>query len=255
MPPGAAKGIDSLERPGLWGGIVWYRNPQRSSGSQSEVPRYTVASDGTIRVRAYQRFDLHAGRITAVLSYKKKFDWINERLWLLRNTTLARTFMDVGCNAGLTSLLAQAQGYTEVTSLDHDTEYVDMLKKIAVQDNVETVLRPQQFTFGSQFPTKADVVFVGALIHWVFTCTADFGRFDLIMDYLLTAVSQVLLIEWVDPGDPAMKVFNHTDCGSAPQEPCGVAGFERELRRIGTISNWWPLPDRPTRVICQVDLS
>ena len=95
---------------------------------------------------------------------------------------------------------------------------------------------------------------VGALIHWVFTCTANFGRFDAIMDYLKTAADLVLLIEWVDPKDQALQIFHHTDCGATPQEPYEVAAFERALRRIGTIRERWPHPNRPTRVLYKVFL-
>jgi hypothetical protein len=128
-----------------------------------------------------------------------------------------------------------------------------MLKEITRRDTA-TVILPQTFSFGSKFPSKVDVVFVGALIHWVYTCTADFGKFNLIMDYLLTAARKALVIEWVDPLDPAVKSFNHIECGKAPQESYGVSGFEHALRRVGRITERWPLPGRPTKVMYVVRL-
>ena len=150
-------------------------------------------------------------------------------------------FMDVGCNAGLTSFLAHEVGYDHVISLDHDKEYVAMLSEVLALEKLSTV-EPHEFSFGQPFPQRVDVMFVGALIHWVFTCTADFGRFNKIMAYSMNGVSKILVIEWVDPQDHAIKNFRHTDgCGSGAvaQEAYTVANFERSLQQIGKISEKW----------------
>ena len=228
-----------------------YRDATRTSGSQSETPLYQVEFDGTIRVRGYQQFDIKDSRVTAVHSYKNKFEWIRRTLMDIRVRTQARSLIDIGCSAGLISLLAQEVGYTEVFSLDHDVQYINMLSNIVESMDdplVARTIHPESFSFGAKFPTKADVVVVGALIHWVFTCTANFGRFDKILDYLMTATSRVLIIEWVDPKDPAIQSFHHTSCGSMPQEPYEVSMFERALHRVGKITVKWALPTRPTRV-------
>ena len=93
----------------------------------------------------------------------------------------------------------------------------------------------REFSFGNPFPTKADVVFMGALIHWVFTCTANFGKFDPIIEYLLTAADNVLLIEWVDPMDIQIQTFHHLDCGGTKEEEYTLVGFEKALNKVGTI--------------------
>ena len=95
---------------------------------------------------------------------------------------------------------------------------------------------------------------MGALIHWVFTCTANFGRFDSIVDYLMTTGTRVLIIEWVDPKDGAIKVFNHNKCGPAPQEPYEESLFQRALLRVGTITDRWALPNHATRIFYTVRL-
>lgn len=163
-------------------------------------------------------------------------------------------FMDVGCNAGLTSFLAHEVGYDHVISLDHDKEYVAMLSEVLALEKLSTV-EPHEFSFGQPFPQRVDVMFVGALIHWVFTCTADFGRFNKIMAYLMNGVSKILVIEWVDPQDHAIKNFRHTDgCGSGAvaQEAYTVANFERSLQQIGKISEKWHSEKKTTRTIYTV---
>ena len=192
--------------------------------------------------------------MAAIHSYKEKFEWIRQKLTNLHERRHVSTFTDIGCSAGLTSLLAHDVGYTTIYSLDHDSEYIELLNKIVSLGNRTSSIHPQTFSFGAEFPYKADVVFVGALIHWVFTCTADFGRFDRIMDYIKTAANEVIIIEWVDPNDPAIKSFHHTECGATSQEPYDVDGFERALRRVGTIQNRWELPERRTRVMYTVYL-
>lgn len=229
-----------------------YRDAKRKVDSQSEAPHFEIGQDSNMRVRGYQQYDLYAKRVVAIHSYASKFNWLRETLRDLRQTTGANTFTDIGCSAGLTSLLAQEVGYSAVVSLDHDTEYIDMLKNIVEEAHLTSIVRPRVFSFGEPFETKSDVVFVGALIHWVFTCTANFGEFDAIMDYLLTVVSKTLLIEWVDPADAAIRFFHHDKCGAISKEPYNVSRFERSLRRVGAIRGRWPIPGRNTRVIYSV---
>jgi len=231
-----------------------YKNPHRTSGSQSEVPQYTIASDSTILVRGYQRYNLKNHQVTAILSYNAKFEWIRKSLMRVRDDINASSLMDIGCSAGLISHLAQEVGYTTVLSLDHDAEYIKMLNEIVVLEKLSPVIRPRTFSFGDAFPSKVDVVIMGALIHWVFTCTANFGRFDSIVDYLMTTGTRVLIIEWVDPKDGAIKAFHHNKCGSAPQEPYEESLFQRALLRVGTITDRWALPNHATRVFYTVRL-
>ena len=231
-----------------------YKNPHRTSGSQSEVPQYTIASDSTILVRGYQRYNLKNHQVTAILSYNAKFEWIRKSLMRVRDDINASSLMDIGCSAGLISHLAQEVGYTTVLSLDHDAEYIKMLNEIVVLEKLSPVIRPRTFSFGDAFPSKVDVVIMGALIHWVFTCTANFGRFDSIVDYLMTTGTRVLIIEWVDPKDGAIKAFHHNKCGSAPQEPYEESLFQRALLRVGTITDRWALPNHATRIFYTVRL-
>jgi len=229
-----------------------YKNAHRPSGSQGEVPQYKIASDSTILVRGYQRYNLKNQQVTEILSYNVKFEWIRKTLMRVRDDINARSLMDIGCSGGLISHLAQEVGYTTVLSLDHDAEYIKMLNEIVVLEKLSPVIRPRTFSFGDAFPSKVDVVVMGALIHWVFTCTANFGRFDSIMDYLMTTGTRVLIIEWVDPEDSAIKSFHHDKCGSAPQEPYTESLFQRALLRMGTIEDRWALPNHATRIFYTV---
>jgi len=223
-------------------------------GSQSETASFTVDDSKIIHVEGYQQYDLKDGLVNIRGRHKNKFNFLKAKLAeIMINVPDAKTFLDIGCGAGMTSLLANELGFEHVTSLDHDSEYIRLVKDITVKDGIDKSIDPMEFSFGDPFPVKADVVFMGALIHWVFTCTADFSSFDLIMDYLKTAVDKVLLIEWEDPKDSEVKAFNHDKCGAAPKEPYAVEGFEKALGSLGTVVDKWEL-DGPYRVLYRVDL-
>lgn len=202
-------------------------------------------------------FNLKDNRVINIISSPEKFAYLRRHVASVRESLQPQTrieFMDVGCSAGLTSLLAYEAGYDKVVSLDHDKEYIAMLSDVLTLEK-NSVVEPHEFSFGEPFAQKVDVMFVGALIHWVFTCTAAFGRFDKIMAYLMTGVSKVLIIEWVDPQDRAIQSFHHIEgCGSqsVAEESYSVANFERSLQQIGTISEKWHPEMSITRTIYTV---
>ena len=231
-----------------------YKDRRRKGGSQSESASFTVDGDSMIHVAGYQQYDLKDGHVILHKGWKeKKFDFLKTKLAAIRRESPAlKTFLDIGCSAGLTSLLAKEAGFEHVTSLDHDSEYIQLIRDITAKDGIQAV-DAREFSFGDPFPVKADIAFMGALIHWVFSCTSDFGSFDRIMDYLLTAVDKVLLIEWVDPKDGAIKSFHHDTCGATPEEPYTVEGFERALAKVGTVVGKWEI-DGSYRVLYQVEI-
>ena len=179
---------------------------KRKVGTQSEVPTITAADDNTrLIVRGYQAFDLHARNLNqpVVQHYVRKFAYIKQllaRLWMEEG---CRSMIDIGCSAGLISLIGKGVGFERIHSLDHDAEYVDVVRRIASWAKFDESILPREFSFGAALPATADVVFCGALIHWVFCRTADFqNSFDRIFDYLLSAVrpGKFLVIEWISDG-------------------------------------------------------
>jgi hypothetical protein len=64
------------------------------------------------------------------------------------------------------------------------------------------------------------------------------GSFRKILKYLKNITNNVLLIEWVDPKDSAIKSFKHTDYNRAiQQEEYNLSNFEEALKEIGHIQN------------------
>jgi len=223
-------------------------------GSQAETPSINIAG-ATVRVGGYQSYWINL-QTNDIKFYKKipKFEYIKSVLHNLRSNADAATLTDIGCSGGEISFIAQHVGYKRIICLEHDSEYVSTVKRLVSIQNLTNVVFPREFSFGERF-NKTDVVVCGALIHWVFSCTADFGDFNAIMKYLIASVGKFLLIEWVDPLDPAIRVFNHLACNSKPtKEAYNVQNFERALSRYGSIISKKPV-DGPTRVMYLVEIT
>ena len=179
---------------------------KRKVGTQSEIPTITAADDNTrLIVEGYQTFDLLARKLDqpVVKHYVRKFAYIKSlltRFWVEEG---CRSMIDIGCSAGLISLIGRGVGFEQIHSLDHDAEYIDVVRRIASWAKFDDSILPREFSFGATLPATADVVFCGALIHWVFCRTANFqNSFDRIFDYLLAAVrpGKFLVIEWISDG-------------------------------------------------------
>lgn len=230
-------------------GFIVYKDKTRDSkGSQSETPHYVIK--GTwLRVYGYQEYILEPGKVVPMKKHRK-FEIIRRELQKVVKEYQLRSLIDFGCSAGLTSFIAREVGFTDISSLDHDVEYIVMLKEIIKHQKVMNI-KPSIFSFGDPLSIQAEVMFVGALIHWVFSCTANFGEFNSIFRYLETAVTQFLFIEWIDPMDGAIRSFNHLDCGGngkLNKEEYSVTNFEEGLKSFGEIQAKMPLEGR-TRVL------
>lgn len=217
--------------------FVKYMNKKRIVGSQAETPLIKQVGN-TLKVGGYQTYWLNLQ--TNNMTFKNKigkFEYIKSVLSNLYSNPSVTTLTDIGCSAGEISFIAQRVGYKRINCLDHDSEYVSTVAKLVSMQDLNDVVFPRQFSFGEQFD-RSDIVVCGALIHWVFSCTADFGDFNAIMEYLFASVGKFLLIEWVDPMDPAIRIFHHLACNSKPtKEAYNAQNFERALSNYGRITS------------------
>jgi hypothetical protein len=235
-----------------------YRDKKRLVGSQSEVPTFSQNGD-TLKIRGYQNFDLTTNGIV-ILRKHFKFNYIMQQLELYlmeisKEETKARklTFMDIGCSAGESSFIARQVGFDQAYSLDHDSEYIEMLKKVIALRGENEHMHPQVLSFGDALPVNPDVLFVGALIHWVYSCTAHHLSFSPILKYL--SVAPILFIEWIDPEDGAMQSFHHLNCGNNTHtEDYSVENFERAVNEIGHIISRRPVETK-TRVLYKIKVN
>jgi len=185
-----------------------YKDPKRKHGSQKEVPSINSKNDKVI-VGGYQEFMIDKN--TRKLTFKKKqkkFSYINNILYNLNRNNKLKSFVDLGCNSGLTSFIALNNNFQNIVSLDHDAEYINIITKIKKECNISNI-NESVFSFGNKINETFDVVFCGAIIHWIFSLTADFRNFDNIMDYLIPLSNNYLIIEWISENDSCIVKFNH----------------------------------------------
>jgi serine/threonine protein kinase len=197
-------------------------------------------------------------------------------------------FMDVGCSGGIVSLLAHHCGFHRVLALDHDAGYVDLVENVVERLRLRSVITPLVFQFGQslrgrmQYPSAvnrgsqarvsdafpgrapadsafvevltADVVYCGAIIHWVFSATADFGNFGDIFDYLFSLSSALVVVEWVAPEDPAMSILGHTSINSnVHREAYSTENFEAAIVQCGGVVLETRVIDGPTRILYVIE--
>lgn len=186
-------------------GFKTYADPRRKIGSQSESPSVSIDGD-RVRIDGYQNFAIAGGRVDrATLS--EKYRRLSASLMSLNGSlTGASSFLDIGCSAGLLSFLAKEAGFSAVTALDHDPEYIGVVGEVARLSglSVRTVVgqwRDARHSF--------DVVAAISLIHWIFSLTAAEGSFDAIFSYLASITNRYLLIEWVERRDIAILKLGH----------------------------------------------
>ncbi len=184
-----------------------YKNNKRSgsNGTQSEIPN-VKCSNGRCIVTGYQHYTITKNSIVVDQDYKNKFAFIKN--FLLQHVNDHHSVMDVGASNGLVSFIAAQAGYSIVHALDHDRACIQVIAKIKERLKIQAVI-PEVYSFGDDHPST-DIVIVGALIHWIYSCTALYGNFDEITSYLRELTKKYLLIEWVKPNDPAIKSFHHT---------------------------------------------
>eukprot|EP00326_Haptolina_ericina_P024663 CAMPEP_0181184346 /NCGR_PEP_ID=MMETSP1096-20121128/8915_1 /TAXON_ID=156174 ORGANISM="Chrysochromulina ericina, Strain CCMP281" /NCGR_SAMPLE_ID=MMETSP1096 /ASSEMBLY_ACC=CAM_ASM_000453 /LENGTH=249 /DNA_ID=CAMNT_0023273097 /DNA_START=19 /DNA_END=769 /DNA_ORIENTATION=- len=166
-----------------------------------------------------------------------KYNVIQGVLATLLNSTSSKTLVDVGCNTGLVAFIANQLGFSKVFALDHDADAVKVVRTIAAERTLSVVAK--EFTFGETPIPPADIVYCGALIHWVFCLTANFeGSFRRVLQYLVAQAPRILIIEWVAPEDRAIRSFHHIEKCSGPLEDTYTTkAFEAALSHMGTIEH------------------
>ena len=228
-----------------------YKDKKRKIGSQEEVPKITFDND-MLRVEGYQEFDINRKSNIVLKKKIKKFQYIEYILDSLKKQN-CNTLCDFGCNAGLTSLIAHNLGFEEISSFDHDPEYIEILKQIKTFCNIDNV-DEKTLSFGTFIEKKFDIVFCGALIHWIFSLTAEFRNFDKIIEYLIQFANKYIVIEWVAPGDPAILNFKHIERNSSQKDEIySTENFEKSVNKYGTIVSKKSV-DGETRLIYVIKL-
>ncbi|WP_288239686.1 methyltransferase domain-containing protein [uncultured Prochlorococcus sp.] len=233
-----------------------YFDPIRKVGSQKEIPSFTEV-DNFIKVEGYQSFLINkiSGKLD-FLSHKKKCQKLD---LIFKNINDCKSILDLGCNSGVALFIAKQNNFTFCTGVDHDPECIDILNQIVNKLNLASSINAYTLNIGDnklkeKIKDKYDLVYCGALIHWIFSLTSDFRNFNSLISYLSYFSKNRLVIEWVDPEDSVIKKFDHISRNSLPNDEIyNIDNFERNLSNFGKIEEKITM-EKETRIsyICKL---
>lgn len=202
--------------------------------SQEEAPTVTV-EEGRVVAGGYQTFAVRArGQLEVspkIAHVKAVLDFCVKSLGTAAGAaeskapeTHAPSFLDIGCSGGGMMLAAAAAGCGRLRGLEHDRECVAACNKLFAEVNrldgwnlydTAVVARRLEAKTASELAAVTggthDVVLAAAVVHWLYSATASFGSLGAIVAAMAELVSPrgYLLIEWVDPSDPACQALGH----------------------------------------------
>jgi P2-related tail formation protein len=96
-----------------------------------------------------------------------------------------------------------------VDAVDLDVNYTELMNQAVRHLNFSQLKVHTQNV--SEWIEPADVVNALSLIHWIFSCTAVMGNMEAMIQFFRNLTRNILVIEWIDPEDEAIKYFNHLD--------------------------------------------
>ena len=185
-----------------------YINSNRNSDNASQSESIDIREDnGVTFVNGYQKYYINEITLQPV----------DEQLILKQNLlkpifeqlSIYDSFVDIGASNGYFTFLAKMCGFKNVTCVEHDVEYIKYIN--IVNERYPSVIVDaicQKFSHMNS-SIKYDIVCMLALIHWIYSCTEINNNIDNIFNKLSKITKNVLIIEWIDPTDPAVKAFDH----------------------------------------------
>lgn len=132
--------------------------------------------------------------------------------------------------------MAAEAGFSAVRWVDHDSEYVDSIRTL--QNGAPLAISALMGSFGDE-PSDvfgdepSDVVHCGALIHGVWSLTANFRNFEAIFGYVMKYVKKFLCIDWIDRLDSAIVVNPHLNRNTRQWLPWRDVFFFRQPGCLG----------------------
>lgn len=185
--------------------FVLYDDPNRYARPAAvEIGDYSAVFHG------YQEFTLtnHAIYVDDIdASLKRKYELLQP--YFDPQKVSHRTLLDMGASGGFFCFWAVQNGAESATALDIDDKYLAMIEKAATRLKFPGVKAVRSNVMDWSQP--ADITVALALIHWIYSCTADYGSLDAAVAKIAQLTRYMSIIEWVDPDDQAIDFFHHLD--------------------------------------------
>ena len=141
-----------------------------------------------------------------------------------------RRVLDLGANSAFFSFLALQNGASAATAVDMDLAHVEHVRTAAAALGYQRLTAVHGNV--ADWDEPADIVVALALVHWLYNCTAAFGSLSAVVERLASLAGDALIVEWVDPTDPAIDFFGHLSWDAGTRAgPYDREVFEQELAR------------------------
>lgn len=195
----------------------------------------------TLKFYGYQEFELGRDFIKVLPSdpkLRRKQDLVRpivESEWFDE-----KSILDLGANSAFFCFYSLLNGSNRADAVEIDKKYVGMVNSAINHYDINNMEMHDINVM--DYHKKADLVVAYALIHWIYSCTSDYGSLTQAVAKLADLANEVLIIEWVDPQDDAIKFFNHLDFNkSIINEPYDLEHFEKALSK--SFETWELLGD------------
>lgn len=196
----------------------------------AQKPNLILENDW-VQFEGYQKFqiakyDIAVNKDDVGLQNKKAiFDkYINSK-WLL-----GKSVLDLGCNSAFFCYYSRLKGAYKANGVEIDKDYIKNVRKANEYLDIENVGIEDVNVMDYNSP--ADLVFAFALIHWIYSCTSDYGSLDLAIKKLADLTNEVLIIEWIDKEDDAIQFFKHINYNQEIiKEKYNRQNFEKALNK------------------------
>lgn len=158
----------------------------------------------------YQKFSVSKYGIdidksdTGLLSKKEIFDTNIPNGFLHKKTVL-----DLGCNSAFFCYYSRLKGAAFCDGVEIDKTYIQNVERANAFLEIDNIKINDKNVM--DYNKSADLVFAFALIHWIYSCTSDYGSLDLAVKQLAELTKQVLIVEWIEKEDGAIQFFKHID--------------------------------------------
>ena len=186
---------------------------------------------GRVTIHGYQEFQLSERKIKP-LPIDQPLQRKEELVGAFFNPEFltGRTVLDIGANGGFFSLWACRNGASQVVSVDMDETYLGLIRQAQSAFGWKNI-RPINVKV-QDWNEPADLVLAFAMVHWLYSCTANFGSLDAVIQKLAGLSRDILLMEWVAPNDAAIQQFKHTEWNpQIDKAGYNLDAFESALRR------------------------
>ena len=186
-----------------------YFNPNRKNHNSSQEETVNlIHSDFFSTVDSYQKFNINKTLLNPIDNQLKlKSNLLKP---ILEEIVLNDSFLDIGASNGYFTYLAISLGFKNGTIVEHDNEYTNNILEINNKYDIKNINILNQKFQDISLLKNYDVVCMLALIHWIYSCTEINSNFDNILSKLSKITNNILILEWIDKDDPAIKLFNHT---------------------------------------------